>query len=107
MRRIAVIAAGLALVAGVVAAEAQGIGYGPGVNPSNPQDLRYRSNPQDLLGPGGGNRQDLVRQPTGVNAPLRSRAEATPVTSQTRARRHTGKTTSKQNVHHRRSVAPR
>jgi hypothetical protein len=49
-----------------VAANAQGIGYAPGVNPSNPQDLTNRSNPQDLLAPGGSNPQDLVRQPSGV-----------------------------------------
>jgi hypothetical protein len=43
-------------------AVAQGLGgYPPGVNPSNPQDLTYRSNPQDLTVPGAGNPQDLVR----------------------------------------------
>src|SRR5258705_13826720 len=31
----------LALVVGVAAADAQGVGYAPGVNPSNPQDLTY------------------------------------------------------------------
>jgi hypothetical protein len=69
MRRITVIGAGLALVAGVAAAGAQGIGYAPGVNPSNPQDLTYRSNPQDLTVPGGSNRQDLVRPSPTINGP--------------------------------------
>ena len=68
MRQIAVISAGLVLVGGVVAADAQGIGYAPGVNPSNPQDLTHRSNPQDLLAPGGSNPQDLVRRPSGCDA---------------------------------------
>src|SRR5262245_49513092 len=82
MRRITVAGAGLAVLAGVVlaaavAADAQGIGYAPGVNPSNPQDLRFRSNPQDLLAPGGYNRQDLVRPSPGV-APL-SRPNVTSV----------------------------
>ena len=36
-------------------------GVPPGVNPSNPQDLTYRSNPQDLTLPGASNPQDLVR----------------------------------------------
>src|SRR5262245_28809169 len=66
MKRITVIGASLALVAGVAAADAQGVGYAPGVNPSNPQDLTHRSNPQDLLAPGGNNPQDLVRRPPGV-----------------------------------------
>src|SRR5499426_4581002 len=70
MRRITLTGAGLALAAGVVVANAQGIGYAPGVNPSNPQDLTHRSNPQDLLAPGGSNRQDLVRQPPAVSGPL-------------------------------------
>src|SRR5262245_23482964 len=66
MRPIALIGASLVLAAGVVnAAQAQGVGYPPGVNPSNPQDLTYRSNPQDLLVPGGNNPQDLVRRPPG------------------------------------------
>ena len=69
MRRTTVMAAFLVLLAAVVAADAQGIGYGPGVNPSNPSDLRYRSNPQDLTAPGGSNRQDLVRRPGGVTSP--------------------------------------
>jgi hypothetical protein len=56
----------LILLAAVVTADAQGIGYGPGVNPSNPSDLTNRSNPQDLTAPGGSNRQDLVRQRTGA-----------------------------------------
>jgi hypothetical protein len=43
---------------------AQGFGgYPPGVNPSNPQDLTNRGNPQDLTLPGAGNPQDLVRSP--------------------------------------------
>jgi hypothetical protein len=67
MKRITVMGAGLALLAGVVAADAQ-VGYGPGVNPSNPQDLSGRSNPQDLSAPGGSNRQDLVRRPLGATS---------------------------------------
>ena len=38
-------------------------GYPPGVNPSNPQDLTHRGNPQDLTLPGASNPQDLVRAP--------------------------------------------
>jgi hypothetical protein len=34
-------------------------GRAPGANPSNPQDLNQRQNPQDLTRPGGGNSQDL------------------------------------------------
>jgi hypothetical protein len=67
MRRITVMGAVLVLLAGVVAADAQG--YGPGVNPSNPQDLTHRSNPQDMTAPGASNPQDLVRQPAGVRQP--------------------------------------
>jgi hypothetical protein len=63
-----VVGAVLILLAAVVAADAQGVGYGPGVNPSNPSDLRYRSNPQDLTAPGASNRQDLVRRPAGVTS---------------------------------------
>jgi hypothetical protein len=37
------------------------VGRGPGVNPSNSQDLTNRGNPQDLAKPGGGNPQDLKR----------------------------------------------
>jgi hypothetical protein len=38
-------------------------GYPPGVNPSNPQDLTNRSNPQSLTLPGASNPHDLVRSP--------------------------------------------
>jgi hypothetical protein len=48
---------------------AQGLGgYPPGVNPSNPNDLTNRSNPQDLTLPGASNPQDLVRSPALPNA---------------------------------------
>ena len=67
----------LVLLAAVVAADAQGVGYGPGVNPSNPSDLTYRSNPQDLTVPGGSNRQDLVRRPAGVSSVVTSPARTT------------------------------
>ena len=110
MRWITLIGAGLALLAGVVAADAQGIGYGPGVNPSNPQDLTHRSNPQDLLAPDGSNRQDLVRQPPSVNVPLHGRAAVTPspaLQSSTPALRHTVKTKPKQKARHRSSAARR
>jgi hypothetical protein len=96
MRRIT--GAGLALLAGIVSADAQGIGYGPGVNPSNPQDLRYRANPQDLSAPGSSNRQDLVRNPPGATSVLTSPSRST-------ATRYTGKTKSKQKP--RRSAARR
>ena len=112
MRRITVIGACLALVAGVVAADAQGIGYPPGVNPSNPQDMTHRSNPQDLLAPGGYNRQDLVRQPPGANVPTLSRREVTSVPtlrSDAPALRYTVKTEpkKKKKPHHRGSTAHR
>jgi len=50
-------------------------GYPPGVNPSNPQDLTNRSNPQSLTVPGGSNPQDLVRSPASpqVISPARAR----------------------------------
>ena len=96
MRR-TVIGAGLVLLAGVVAADAQGIGYGPGVNPSNPQDLRYRSNPQDLSAPGGSNRQDLVRRPPDVNVG-RSKVTSVPTS-------YTVKTKPKQKPQNRRDAA--
>src|SRR5262245_20661787 len=99
MTRITVLGAGLVLLVGVVAADAQGIGYGPGVNPSNPQDLRYRSNPQDLSAPGGTNRQDLVRRSPGATSVLPSQSRAT-------APRYTGKTKPKQKPQ-RRSTARR
>ena len=85
MKWVTAISAGLALLAGAVAADAQ-IGYGPGVNPSNPQDLRGRSNPQDLTSPGGSNRQDLVRPSPGV------RSGVTPP-SRVTAPRYTGRQT--------------
>ena len=74
MRPITVIGACLAVVAGIVVADAQGIGYGPGVNPSNPQDLTHRSNPQDRLAPGGSNPQDLFRRPPNVTSVPASRS---------------------------------
>jgi hypothetical protein len=49
-------------------------GYAPGVNPSNPQDLTNRSNPQSLTVPGASNPQDLVRSPP----PLRTISPAPP-----------------------------
>jgi hypothetical protein len=105
MRRITVVVAGLvpglALLAGIAAAQAQGIGAAPGVNPSNPQDLRYRSNPQDLTAPGGSNRQDLVRRPPGVSA--------SPVTSPSRsyARQPAARAKAKQKPRYRGSAARR
>jgi hypothetical protein len=98
MRRITVAGAGLAVLAGIVSADAQGIGSGPGVNPSNPQDLTRRSNPQDLSAPGGSNRQDLVRRPPGVTSVVTS-------PSRTTTPRYTKKTKAKQK--HRRSAARR
>jgi hypothetical protein len=92
MSRITVLGAGLALLAQVAAADAQGIGYGPGVNPSNPQDMTHRSNPQDLLAPGGYNRQDLVRPPPRVNAPVRAPQTSAPASrSVSPALRYTAK----------------
>jgi hypothetical protein len=114
MKRFTLICAGLALLAGVVAADAQGIGYPPGVNPSNPQDLTNRSNPQNLLAPGGSNPQDLVRQPPSVNSPITSRP---PVTSLPTSRSDSSalrgtveakpKAKPKQRHRHRRSTAQR
>src|SRR3954451_2224796 len=104
--------AALALVTGVVTADAQGIGYPPGVNPSNPQDLTHRSNPQDLLAPGGYNRQDLVRQPSAVNGPTLGRFGVTSVPtspSYTPALQYTVETEpmKKKKRHHRRSASDR
>jgi hypothetical protein len=111
MRRIT-LGAALALVAGVAAANAQGIGYPPGVNPSNPQDMTHRSNPQDLLAPGGYNRQDLVRPPTGGNAPVLTRPEVLSVPTprlDPPAPRYTVKTKpkKKKKPHHRGATAQR
>jgi hypothetical protein len=44
-------------------AVAQGLGLAPGVNPSNPQDLTNRGNPQSQTLPGASDRNDLVREP--------------------------------------------
>jgi hypothetical protein len=112
MRQITVIAAALALVATVVAANAQGVGYPPGVNPSNPQDLTYRSNPQDLLVPGGNNRQDLVRPSPTINGPrpFPDRREVTSVPtsrSETSALSYSAKTKPKKKHRHRGSAAQR
>ena len=52
----------LPLSGGATLAQGPG-GYPPGVNPSNPQDLTNRSNPQSLTVPGASNPQDLVRSP--------------------------------------------
>jgi hypothetical protein len=58
-----------AVVRGSDLAMAQGVGgYAPGVNPSNPQDLSNRGNPQSLTVPGASNPQDLVRSPSQPNA---------------------------------------
>jgi hypothetical protein len=74
MKRTMLVSVGVAVLAAVAMANAQ-IGPPPGANPSNPQDLRGRSNPQDLTAPGGSNRQDLVRRPpsatSGVTTPPR------------------------------------
>jgi hypothetical protein len=51
---------------------AQSRGLGPGMNPSNPQDLTNRGNPQNLTLPGASNRQDLVRVPAPPQAPAPS-----------------------------------
>src|SRR5262249_33567521 len=72
MNRITIMSALLVLLAGAVAAHAQGVGYGAGVNPSNSQDLTFRSNPQDLTVPGAVNRQDLVRRPAAVTSVVTS-----------------------------------
>lgn len=100
MRWIMIAGTGLALLAGIMNADAQGIGYGPGVNPSNPQDLIGRSNPQDLSAPGGSNRQDLVRQPSGARPVVTS-------PSRTTAARYTGKTKAKQKAAKRSTAARR
>jgi hypothetical protein len=100
---------GLVLSVAVAAADAQTIGYPPGVNPSNPQDLTHRSNPQDLLAPGGSNPQDLVRQPPAVNGPRpnldrRETASRPTFSSSTSILSETVTTRSKHRRHHRRSV---
>jgi hypothetical protein len=111
MRLITLTGAGLVLAAGIVAANAQGIGYAPGVNPSNPQDLTHRSNPQDLLAPGGSNPQDLVRRPPAVTGPLpRNQLNSAPSSSSassTPTLEYTVKTKPKPKPHHRRSAARR
>jgi hypothetical protein len=40
------------------AAQPGTVGQAPGVNPSNPQDLSNRSNPQDMTKPGANNPQN-------------------------------------------------
>jgi hypothetical protein len=79
MRQIVFIGAGLIIMASFVAANGQSVGYPPGINPSNPQDLTYRSNPQDLSVPGGSNPQDLVRPPPRINGPRPDRPGVTSV----------------------------
>ena len=41
-------------------ADSATVGRAPGVNPSNPQDLNGRSNPQDINQPGASNSQDML-----------------------------------------------
>jgi hypothetical protein len=53
---------------------AQGLGgYAPGVNPSNPNDVSLRANPNDLTLPGGSNPHDLVRSRSAPRATSPSR----------------------------------
>jgi hypothetical protein len=42
---------------------AQGQGLAPGFNPSNPQDMTNRGNPQSQTLPGASDRNDLAREP--------------------------------------------
>jgi hypothetical protein len=67
MKRACATMAILVLLGGLALAQGAG-GYAPGVNPSNPQDMTNRGNPQNLTLPGASNPQDLVRSP----APLRT-----------------------------------
>jgi hypothetical protein len=61
MNRLYATAAILLLSGGL--AVAQGQGLGPGFNPSNPQDMTNRSNPQNQTLPGASDRNDLAREP--------------------------------------------
>ena len=61
MNRLYVTTAILLLSGGL--AVAQGQGLAPGFNPSNPQDMTNRSNPQNQTLPGASDRNDLVRAP--------------------------------------------
>jgi hypothetical protein len=67
MKRACATMAILVLLGGLARAQGAG-GYAPGVNPSNPQDMTNRGNPQNLTLPGASNPQDLVRSP----APLKT-----------------------------------
>jgi hypothetical protein len=63
----------LLLLGGLALAQGAG-GYAPGVNPSNPQDMTNRGNPQNMTLPGASNPQDLVRSP----APLKTLSPGLP-----------------------------
>ena len=108
MKWITPIGISLALVVGVVTADAQGVGYGPGVNPSNPQDLTNRSNPQDLLVPGATNPQDLVRRPPGVPRLIGPEVTSVPTSrSSASALEYTVKKKPKRKPHRRSSASQR
>jgi hypothetical protein len=61
MKRLYATTAVLLLSGGL--AVAQGQGLAPGLNPSNPQDMTNRGNPQNQTLPGANDRSDLVREP--------------------------------------------
>jgi hypothetical protein len=66
-------------------------GYGPGVNPSNPNDMTHRANPNDMTLPGAANPQDLARfppQPQVVSPGLPRAIPSVPAVSSTLTHTH-------------------
>jgi hypothetical protein len=61
MNRLYATTAILLLSGGLAVAQVPGLA--PGFNPSNPQDMINRSNPQSRTLPGANDRNDLARQP--------------------------------------------
>jgi hypothetical protein len=61
MNRLYATTAILLLSGGLAVAQAQGLA--PGFNPSNPQDMTNRSNPQNQTLPGASDRNDMAREP--------------------------------------------
>jgi hypothetical protein len=61
MKRLYATTAILLLSGGLALAQSQGLA--PGMNPSNPQDLTNRSNPQSQTLPGASDRNDMAREP--------------------------------------------
>jgi hypothetical protein len=85
-------------------------GYPPGVNPSNPNDMLHRANPNDMTLPGASNPHDLVRFPPSpqvVSPGLPREIPPVPPVSSSLARTHVDQPVKKLASHKHRRVEPR